>query len=125
MTLEHVRAWLDEALASKTRPTAVFSLNHRTSVFLLQALTERNIAIPEEMAIIGFDDFDLASVLKPPLTTVAQSPVELARRSMQLLLERIRGHKGDAPYESAKILLPVRLIIRGSCGGHPNPIPAS
>jgi LacI family transcriptional regulator len=115
-TREEVQAWLDEALASKTRPTAIFSLNHRTSAFLLQALAERNIQIPEEMAIIGFDDFDLASVLK--LTTVAQSPVELARRSMQLLLERIRGHKGDTPQESAKILLPVRLIIRGSCGGH-------
>jgi len=121
-TLEGVRTWLNEAMASKTRPTAVFSLNHRTSVFLLQALAERNINIPDEMAIIGFDDFDLASVLKPPLTTVAQSPVELARRSMHLLLERIREPKGEAPHESAKILLPVRLIVRGSCGVHADPV---
>lgn len=115
-TLDDVRAWLDEAIASKTRPTAVFALNHRTSTFLLQALAERNIEIPQKMAMVGFDDFDLASVLK--LTTVAQSPVELARRSMQLLLERIRRNKAEEAHEPAKILLPVRLIIRGSCGGH-------
>jgi LacI family transcriptional regulator len=115
-TLDDVRAWLDKALASKTRPTALFSLNQRTSAFLLQALAERNIEIPGDIAIIGFDDFDLASVLK--LTTVAQSPVELARRSMQLLLERIRRNRAEEVHDPAKILLPVRLIVRGSCGGH-------
>jgi LacI family transcriptional regulator len=117
-TIEDVRSWLGEALASKTRPTAVFSLNHRTSAFLLQALAERSVAIPGQMAIIGFDDFHLASVLSPPLTTVAQFPIELAGRSMHLLLERIGSHKTDTPQESAKIFLPVRLIIRGSCGEH-------
>jgi LacI family transcriptional regulator len=115
-TLDDVRAWLDEDLASKTRPTAIFSLNQRTSAFLLQALVERNIAIPKEMAMVGFDDFDLAPVLK--LTTVAQSPVELARRSIQLLLGSIRRNKTEEAHEPAKILLPVHLIVRGSCGGH-------
>jgi len=119
LTLDDVRKWLDETMATKSRPTAIFSLNHRTSVFLLQALSERDITIPDAIALIGFDDFELATVVKPPLTTVAQSPVDLARRSMHLLLERIRGKQPAAEYEPAKIMLPTRLIIRGSCGGHP------
>jgi LacI family transcriptional regulator len=118
LTLEDVRKWLTEALATKTAPTAVFSLNHRTSVFLLQALNEQKIRIPEEIAIVGFDDFDLAGVLSPPLTTVAQSPVELARRSMSLLLAGIQGAKLGEASTAAKILLPTRLIVRASCGPH-------
>jgi LacI family transcriptional regulator len=127
LTLDDIRQWLVEILAGKNRPTAIFSLNHRTSVFMLQALREQNLRIPDDMALVGFDDFDLAAVITPPLTTIAQSPVELARRSMALLLERINGAKDRMLSSPAKILLPVKLMVRSSCGAHqtgPSPIPA-
>ena len=117
-TLDDVRQWTRETLASEDRPTAVFALNHRTAGFLLQALKEFGIRIPEEMAVIGFDDFDMAPVLSPPLTTVAHSPAELARRSMNLLMERIQGEKLGAEMSPAKILLSTRLVVRSSCGPH-------
>ena len=101
-TIESVRMWVSEAMSAKHRPTAIFSLNHRTSTFLLQALAEQNVRVPEEMALIGFDDFDLASVVRPPLTVVTQSPVELARRSMDLLMESIRAHKEKNPIFSCE-----------------------
>jgi LacI family transcriptional regulator len=87
----------------------------------LRCLSDMGISIPNKIALIGFDDFDLASVVKPSLTTVAQSPVDLARRSMHLLLDRVRNRAADGLYEPAKIMLPVRLILRDSCGVHPNP----
>lgn len=118
LTLDHVRRWLGEVLPGKRPPTAIFSLNHRTSGFVLRALSDRGISMPEEIALVGFDDFELAAVLKPSLTTVAQSPVDLARRSMHLLLDRIRNHAIDGQYQPAKIILPVRLILRDSCGTH-------
>lgn len=116
-TFDEVRQWVAATMAASDRPTAVFALNHRTSSFLLRALAERKVKVPEEMAIIGFDDFELASVVTPALTTVYQSPVDLARRAMTLLLERIRSGQSadDSP---AKIMLPTRLIIRKSCGPH-------
>jgi LacI family transcriptional regulator len=117
-TFDDVRRWLDGIWASKNRPTAIFSINHRTSVSMLQALTEQGIKIPGEMALVGFDDFDLAGVVTPPLTTIAQSPVELARRSMALLLERLHAPKDSVPSSPAKILLPVKLVVRSSCGTH-------
>lgn len=117
-TLNDFRKWLTEILAGKNRPTAIFSINYRTSVFALQALAEHKLRIPEDMAIVGFDDFDLAAVVSPPLTTIAQSPVELARRSMGLLLERIQGTASGISLSPAKILLPVKLMIRSSCGRH-------
>jgi LacI family transcriptional regulator len=67
---------------------------------------------------VGFDDFDLASVMSPPLTMVAQSPVELTRRSMSLLLERIRDAQTGEGFSPAKIVLPVKLVIRQSGGPH-------
>jgi len=117
-TLEGVSAWLGELMASRNRPTAVFALNHRTSMFVLRAMAERKIRIPQDMALVGFDDFDLATVVSPPFTAVAQSPVELARRAMGLLMKRIQAAPEDAPSSPAKILLPVKLIVRGSCGPH-------
>jgi LacI family transcriptional regulator len=115
-TLEGTREWLAKALRSKDRPTAIFSLNHRTSMFLLQSLAEANVAIPESMALIGFDDFDLASVVSPPLTTISQSPVELAKRSMALLMDRIQQHHKGTEFVPAKIVLPITFNIRSSCG---------
>jgi LacI family transcriptional regulator len=127
LTLDDVRHWINQILAAKNPPTAIFALNHRTSVYVLEALTERNIKIPNQIALIGFDDFDLSNVIRPALTTVAQAPVELARRAMSLLLQRIRGlesqdgslKKADQDQTPAKIVLPTRLIIRDSCGAHP------
>jgi DNA-binding LacI/PurR family transcriptional regulator len=53
------------------------------------------------------------------LTTVSQSPVDLARRAMTLLIERIRRAKNAVQEPAAKIMLPTQLVIRESCGVHP------
>lgn len=117
-TIDEMRRWVTETLKSKTRPTAMFSLNHRTSSQLLQVFAEHNVRIPDDMAIIGFDDFELANIVSPPLTTVAQSPVEITRRAMALLFEGIQKTHDGVPSDPAKILLPVRLMVRSSCGKH-------
>jgi LacI family transcriptional regulator len=119
VSIEDIRRWVDSTMARQDRPTAIFALNHRTSSFLLQALSEKKVRVPEEIAIVGFDDFELASVVTPPLTAVFQSPVDLARRSMALLIERIGRSKTAVEEPPAKIMLPTRLIIRNSCGPHP------
>jgi LacI family transcriptional regulator len=116
--LDDVRQWLGEAMESKHRPTAIFALNQVTSANVLQALHERKVQIPKEMALVGFDDFDLAAVVTPPLTTVAQFPVEIAHRAMGLLLKRIQCTKEETATLPAKIMLPVKLIVRASCGEH-------
>lgn len=118
-TLEETHAWIQKTMKGKERPTAIFSLNHRSSVHLLQALSQKKIAIPKEVALIGFDDFDLSSVVVPSLTTVTQSPIELSRRSMALLMERIQHNKEETEFTPAKIVLPVKLVIRSSCGCTP------
>ena len=118
LTLDDIRKWLAETMAGKTPPTAMFALNHRTSIFLLQALAEQKVRVPQDVALIGFDDFDLATIVSPPLTTVAQAPVELTRRAMGLLMTGIQDAKSGIVNAPAKILLPTRLVVRASCGSH-------
>ena len=114
-TTDAIQTWLEELFKTGNRPTAIFSLNHRTSTCLLNVLPAMHLRIPEDVALIGFDDFELAGMVTPSLTTVAQSPVEMAQRASVLLFERIANNGKDG-YTAAKMVLPVRLIIRNSCG---------
>ena len=104
---------------SKDRPTALFSLKRITSIMLLQALHLQRLRVPEDMAMVGFDDFELAEMLGTPLTVAAQSPSELARTAAELLFKKIGEVHSSQPTEQqqvAKIFFPVRLVVRRSCG---------
>jgi LacI family transcriptional regulator len=115
-TQEAMSKWVHSAITSEEPPTAIFTTNYRASVYLLRALSEQKIRIPDQVAVIGFDDFELAPIVSPPLTTVGQNPVDLASRAIRMLLERIR-ETGDGIHSSvAKIMLPATLIPRRSCG---------
>ena len=101
-------------LRSKNPPTAFFTANNLTTRYVLRALLENGIRVPEEIALIGFDDFELAEILHPTLTVVRQPASELGRVAANLLFDRIK--RGEFPEEGTKIVLPVELVIRRSCG---------
>jgi len=117
-TFEAALEWLRAIGSKSVRPTALFSTSYRVSVHLLRALAELKIRIPDNMAMIGFDDFDLATLISPPLTTVGQSPVDLAKRAARLLFDRIVEIHAGTESAPAKIMLPATLIVRQSCGTH-------
>src|SRR5579859_4337926 len=77
------------------RPTALFSVKRISSVELIQALHRSRLQIPQDIALVGFDDFELAEVLGTPLTVVRQSPVELARAAAELLFKKITKAKSN------------------------------
>ena len=100
------------------RPTAAFSLKRISSVYLIQALHHHNLRVPEDIAVVGFDDFELAEVLAAPLTVVRQTPTGMARAAAELLFNKISNLQQGAMAEAqtAKMLFPTELIIRRSCG---------
>ena len=100
------------------RPTAVFTTKRITSILLIQALHRLGLRTPTDLAMVGFDDFELAETLGTPLTVVSQSPSDLARSAAELLFKQIERASQDDPVESqpAKIIFPATLIIRRSCG---------
>jgi len=98
-------------------PTALFSLNNVTTIQVLQTLQKENIRIPEDIAIVGFDDFELASLLAVPLTAVRQPAAQLGQSATRILLDWIRRTPGsDTRSLHAHVVLPTELVIRRSCG---------
>ncbi|MCC7372417.1 MAG: LacI family DNA-binding transcriptional regulator [Chloroflexi bacterium] len=94
-------------------PSAVFSTNNLMTIGALLALQARQVRVPDDLAIVGFDDFDWAIVLRPRLTSVAQPTYEIGATAARMLLERIEGGGGKEPRH---VVLPTRLIVRESCG---------
>ena len=114
-TLEEIHQWTTKLAKKANRPTAIFSLNHRTSAHLVRSLSMAGLSVPKDIALIGFDDFDLAECVSPPLTVVAQSPMELASRATALLFDQIHAGANKKPIP-IKMVIPVQLIVRSSCG---------
>jgi LacI family transcriptional regulator len=106
-------------LRSSKLPTAIFTLNNVTTTHVLRALLRDGIRVPDDVAIVGFDDFELAPLLAVPLTAVRQPANELGHSATRLLLDWIRSGGAATHRVSAQIVLPTELIIRRSCGCHP------
>jgi LacI family transcriptional regulator len=103
-------------LASKRPPTALFCANSLITQHVLHGLQALKIDIPGSMALVGFDDFETADLLQPGITLVRQPVESLGRTAAEVLFARLNG-KNEAP--SKRIVLPVELVVRGSCGGRP------
>lgn len=108
-----------EVLALNPRPTAIFAVNNVTAVGAMKALRERDLSVPEDMALVCFDDVEHLAVLSPFLTVIDQPAETLGHLGAQLLLERIAGKAG---VRTRRITLQTDLIVRRSCGtGHAVP----
>jgi LacI family transcriptional regulator len=92
-------------------PRAVVCANDQTALGVMYALARRNIAVPGQVAVTGFDDVPLVRHLHPPLTTVRQPIKELGATAFDVLHRRISGAGGESD-----VVLPVQLVIRESCG---------
>jgi LacI family transcriptional regulator len=99
-------------------PRAVFTVKHITTVFLIQALHRQKLRVPQDVALVGFDDFELAEVLGTPVTVVRQSPTKLARTAAEILFQKILSSPQDRQTDAqpAKTMFPAELVVRRSCG---------
>ena len=94
-------------------PTAVFACNDMMAIGLLRSAHEKGIRVPNDLSLIGFDDIESVSFTNPPLTTIAQPKTEMSRKAVQFLIQRINNPQHDSQFE----ILPVSLVVRGSCVG--------
>jgi len=105
---------LEERLHSADPPTAVFTSNTIATRYVLSALGSLGARIPADIAFAGFDDFEMAELASPALTVVRQPAQEMGRVATNLLLDRIS--RGEVPQTGNKIVLPVEIVLRRSCG---------
>jgi len=113
---EGAMEFIDSLLRAKRPPTAIFSANEKTSLEILPVLAMRNIKVPEQFALIAFDDVQLGLVLRSPMTVMRQPAAELGHRAATLLMERVLGKNDMA---TRRIVLDAELVVRRSCGCSP------
>ena len=103
-------AQMSSLLKNGHHPEAVFVASDVVAIGAMAAIRERNIRIPEDIALVGFDDVPLARFLDPPLTTIRLPAAEMARLASKLVIQLIQGKQP----ENSQILLETELIVRES-----------
>lgn len=112
------RLLADTRAAGGVLPDAIVCANDQMAIGVVRTLTGRGIRIPDEVAVVGFDDIFPASLTDPPLTTVHQPMRAIGERGCDRLLERIANPSLRPRVE----LLPAELVLRSSCGCPPGTV---
>lgn len=103
-----------ELMERPTKPTAIFAANDEMAIGAIKAIKELGYKVPEDIAVVGFDDIKLSAYIEPPLTTVAQPKQQIGAEAMEVLLRCINNET----LSSQEIILDSELIVRESCGSH-------
>jgi LacI family transcriptional regulator len=98
-------------LANKPHPQAVFASNDMMALGALLAVKAAGLRVPDDVALIGFDDIPIDRVVSPALTTVSQFQSRIGRKAVELLLERIEG---KAPAGGRSVEMPFEIVVRES-----------
>jgi LacI family transcriptional regulator len=99
------------ALPKRRRPTAVFCANDLLALGLLQDTTRRHLSVPEDLAIVGYDDIDFAAAAAVPLTSVRQPRAQLGQAAMELLMEEASD---PTTHRHRQIVFEPELVVRES-----------
>lgn len=104
-------ALMRQALEQDDRPTAFLIGSDPMAIAALKAVSEFKLKVPEDIAIVSFDDIPFASFVTPPLTTVKIFSEEMGRTAVKLMVDRFNGR--EIPLH---VTIPTNLVIRNSCG---------
>ncbi|MCP8971331.1 LacI family DNA-binding transcriptional regulator [Ectobacillus ponti] len=101
---------MKEAIEQGNLPSAFLIASDPMAIGAMRALHEAGLQVPQDAAIISFDDIEAAAFLNPPLSTVQVHTEEMGAAAVKLLLDRLKGR--ELPI---KVVLPTKLIVRESC----------
>lgn len=104
---------IQRLLAVEPRPTAIFAANNMIGIGALKAMQDRGLRVPDDIAMVSFDDLPPNLLTFPFFTVAAQPAYEMGRMATQLLVARLAG---KAPEDCQEIVLPVEMIVRQSSG---------
>jgi len=97
-------------------PSAIFATSNMMMLGAIEAIMDMGFRCPDDISLVGIDDFPWGSAIRPKLTTVAQPIAELGARAAEMLIDRIAGKPGEgATTPPSVVMLEPRLVIRDSC----------
>ncbi|MBK6469792.1 MAG: LacI family DNA-binding transcriptional regulator [Betaproteobacteria bacterium] len=106
----------------KPRPDAVFAANDMMAVGCMAALHEAGLRVPDDIAVVGFDDIPIARYVTPALTTIRVPIAALGAAALDALVKAVEAPATQATHT---VVTPVELVVRRSCGAGPPPQPRS
>ncbi|WP_244871480.1 LacI family DNA-binding transcriptional regulator [Orenia marismortui] len=106
---------MKKLLRLKDRPKAVFIANDLMAIGAYEAIFEMGLGIPEDISVVGYDDIEIASIIKPGLTTMTQSKYKLGQAAADMLIAKIDSKE---EVDDEDIILNPKLIIRDSTRGY-------
>lgn len=103
---------MDALINENIIPDSVFAVNDPVAIGAFQRINEAKLRIPEDIAIVGFSNNKITSLVNPPITTVNQPSFEMGKKAVEILIEMINNRQGN--YQKKTVVLEAELIIRGS-----------
>ena len=104
-------ACVEKLLHIPEPPTAVFCANDLLALGIMRGLTQRGLSLPRDMAIVGYDDIEFASMLSPSLTTIRLPKYQIGYKAVELLLDEANN---SLSHQHQQVIYPPELIIRES-----------
>jgi DNA-binding LacI/PurR family transcriptional regulator len=101
---------MDSLLKENTIPDAIFAVNDPVAIGAFQRIKEAGLKIPDDVALVGFSNNKITSLVDPPITTVDQPSFEMGRKAAEILINTIE----DRMTEPSTVVVDARLIVRGS-----------
>jgi DNA-binding LacI/PurR family transcriptional regulator len=105
------RCAVQSLLEKRKLPSVIFAVNDLMAIGAISALQDVGLAVPDDVAVMGFDNIPEGTIITPKLTTVAQYPGDIGQKLAEVLFERIEGL---APDVGRRIEIPLTLIPRES-----------
>jgi len=102
---------MQQVLELKERPTALLIGSDPMAIAAIKAASEADLRIPEDLAIVSFDDIHMASFVTPPLTTIKVYSEEMGVTAVKLMVDKLKGRE-----VSLHVTIPTKLVVRKSCG---------
>lgn len=111
---------IESSLATAQPPEAIFTLKNSTTIYAFETLQKLKVPIPKSVALLGYDDFELASTLRPAISVIQQPIEDIGRIAAEILFENLTvSGKGKSPAPKKteeEIRLKTKLVLRHSCG---------
>jgi DNA-binding LacI/PurR family transcriptional regulator len=107
---EHGYKSFDTLLRDNNVPDAIFAVNDTVAIGAFQRIQEAGLRIPDDVALVGFSNDKITRLVTPPITTVDQPSKEMGEKAAEILIQIIEGK----PIEPTTLVMPTRLIVRGS-----------
>jgi len=108
-TIESCYKLVKELVAKEKRPSAIFVWDDRLAIGAMKAIAEANLRIPQDVALVGYDDIEISAYLHPPLTTVRQPTHQIGETAARILLDKLESEELSKP---KKTILKPELVVR-------------